>query len=67
MSQFRKLVEDIVKPQPVYTYLTPDLQKALDKEIEKAAEHVRKTRINGEKNDKFTCNERILKAILCKV
>ena len=40
MSQFRKLVEDIVKPQPVYTYLTPDLQKALDKEIEKAAEHV---------------------------
>lgn len=40
MSQFRKLVEDIVKPQPVYTYLTLDLQKALDKEIEKAAEHV---------------------------
>lgn len=40
MSQFRKLVEDIIKPQPVYTYLTPDLQKALDKEIEKAAEHV---------------------------
>lgn len=40
MSQFRKLVEDIVKPQPAYTYLTPDLQKALDKEIEKAAEHV---------------------------
>lgn len=40
MSKFRKLVEDIVKPQPVYTYLTPDLQKALDKEIEKATERV---------------------------
>ena len=41
MSQFRKLVEDIVKPQqPVYTYLTPDLQKALDKEIENAMERV---------------------------
>ena len=40
MSKFRKLVEDIVTPQPVYTYLTPDLQKALDKKIEKAIEYV---------------------------
>lgn len=40
MSEFRRLVEDIINPQPVYTYLTPDLQNALDKEIGKALEYV---------------------------
>jgi len=35
MSQFRKLVEDIVKPQePTYTYLTPEMQTMLHKKVE---------------------------------
>lgn len=41
MSKFRKLIEDIVKPeQTAYIYLTPALQQALIKEIEKAMDDV---------------------------
>jgi hypothetical protein len=41
MSQFRKLVEEITKPQQsTYTYLTPALQQALYKEIEKAMDYI---------------------------
>lgn len=48
MSQFRKLVEDIVKPQQfTYTYLTPELQKALDKEIEKAMQRINISELPG--------------------
>ena len=34
MSKFRQLVEEITKPQPVYQYLLPEYQKALDKAAE---------------------------------
>ena len=43
MSKFRKLVEDIInlKPQTmIYTYLTPEYQKALNKQVEKAADSI---------------------------
>lgn len=41
MSKFRELIEDIVKPeQSNYVYLTPILQQALIKEIEKAMDNV---------------------------
>lgn len=40
MSKFRELVEDIVHPQPVYNYLTPVLQKALDSQIQKAMDRI---------------------------
>ncbi|MBO4622489.1 MAG: hypothetical protein J5691_01245 [Bacilli bacterium] len=41
MSKFRQLVEDITKPQaPAYTYLTPDHQALLDKEVEKATDWI---------------------------
>lgn len=33
MSKFRQLVEEITKPQPVYQYLLPEYQAALDKKV----------------------------------
>jgi len=40
MSKFRQLVEEITKPQIVYTHLTPELQDAIIQEIEKSESEV---------------------------
>lgn len=40
MSKFRKLVEDIVKPQPTYQYLLPEYQDALDKQVMEAEQWI---------------------------
>lgn len=40
MSKFRKLVEDIVKPQPTYQYLLPEYQAALDKQVMEAEDRI---------------------------
>lgn len=40
MSKFRQLVEDITNRPQQYSYLTPEHQKALDQQIEKAMDRI---------------------------